>query len=117
MTATKTEIKLWKRRQDSLTYQYLSRVPSHPFLVEMIAVSVSVFKLEPFIPTGLTNDFLLFDPFIVPVFGQHVRTKAATSHLFTPLFMFIHLPLIHFDLYLYTAYAAHQYTHRTLPSI
>ena len=30
------------------------------------------------------------------VFVQHVRTKAATSHLFTPLFMFIHLPLIHF---------------------
>ena len=25
-----------------------------------------------------------------------MRTKAVTSHLFTPLFMFIHLPLIHF---------------------
>ena len=67
----------------------------------MIAVkdtkSVSFFKLEPFIPTGSTNDFLLFDPFIVSVFVQHVRTKAVTSHLFTPLFMFIHLPLIHFE--------------------
>ena len=66
----------------------------------MIAVkdrkSVSFLKLEPFIPTGSTNDFLLFDPFIVSVFVQHVRTKAVTSHLFTPLFMFIHLPLIHF---------------------
>ena len=29
---------------------------------------------------------------------QHVVTKAATSHLFTPLFMFIYLPLIHFVL-------------------
>ena len=40
-------------------------VPSHPFLVAMIAVkdtkSVSFLKLEPFIPTGLMNDFLLFD--------------------------------------------------------
>ena len=44
------------------------------------------------IPTGSTNDFLLSDPFIVSVFVQHVRTKAVTSHLFTPLFMFIHLP-------------------------
>ena len=37
----------------------------HPFLVVMIAVkdtkSVSFLKLELFIPTGLTNDFLLFD--------------------------------------------------------
>ena len=66
----------------------------------MIAVkdrkSISFFKLEPFISTGSTNDFLLFDPFIVSVFVQHVWTKAVTSHLFTPLFMFIHLPLIHF---------------------
>ena len=66
----------------------------------MIAVkdtrSVSFFKLEPFIPTDSTNDFLLFDPFVVSVFVQHVRTKAATSHLFTPLLMFIHLPLIHY---------------------
>ena len=71
-------------------------VSSHAFLVVMIAVkdrkSVSFLKLEPFIPTGSTNDFLLFDLFIVSVFVQHVRT----SHVFTPLFMFIHLPLIHF---------------------
>ena len=40
-------------------------------------------------------DFLLFDRFIAFVFVQHVRTKAVTSHLFTPLFMFVHLPLIH----------------------
>ena len=45
---------------------------------------------------GSTNDFLLFDPFIVFVFVQHGRTKSVTSHRFTPLFMFIHLPLIHF---------------------
>ena len=37
---------------------------------------------EPSIPTGSTNDFLLFDPFIVSVFVQHVRTKAVISHLF-----------------------------------
>ena len=42
------------------------------------------------------NDFLLFDPFIVFVFVLRVRTKAAASHLFTPLIMFIHFPLIHF---------------------
>ena len=40
-------------------------VPFHPFLVVMIAVkdtkSVSFLKLELFNPTGLTNDFLLFD--------------------------------------------------------
>ena len=42
------------------------------------------------------NHFLLFVPFIVSVFVQHGRTKAVTSRLFTPLFMFIHLPLIHF---------------------
>ena len=40
-------------------------IPSHPFLVVMIAVkdtkSVSFLKLEPFIPAGLMNDFLLFD--------------------------------------------------------
>ena len=69
----------------------------------MIAVKdrkiVSFLKLEPFmIPTGSTNDFLLSDPFIVSVFVQHVRTKAVTSHLFTPLLTFIHLPLIHFAL-------------------
>ena len=51
---------------------------------------------EPSIPTGSTNDFLLFDPFIVSVFVWQGRTKAATSHLFTQLFMSIHLPLIHF---------------------
>ena len=40
-------------------------VKFHPFLVVTIAVkntkSVSFLKLEPFIPTDLTNDFLLFD--------------------------------------------------------
>ena len=73
---------------------------SSPFLVVMIAVkdrkSDSFIKLEAFIPTGSMNDFLLFDPFIVSVFVQHVRTTAVTSHLFTVLFMFIHLPLIYF---------------------
>ena len=41
----------------------------HPFLVVMIAgkdtKSVSFLKLAPFIHTGSTNDFLLFDPFII----------------------------------------------------
>ena len=35
---------------------------------------VSFLKLEPFIPTGSTNDFLLFDPFKVFVFLQHLLT-------------------------------------------
>ena len=42
--------------------------------------SVSFLKLEPFIPTGSMDGFLLFDPFIVSVFVQHGRTKAVTSH-------------------------------------
>ena len=66
-------------------FPILKFVLSHPFLVVMIAVedtkSVSFLKLE---------------PFIVSVFVWQGRTKAVTSHLFTPLFMFIHLPLIHF---------------------
>ena len=37
----------------------------------------------------------IFVYFIVSVFVLHVPTKTVTSHLFTPLFMFIHLPLIH----------------------
>ena len=56
----------------------------------------SFLKLEPFIPMGSKIDSLLFDPFIVSRFFQHGQTKAVTSHLFTSLFMFIHLPLIHF---------------------
>ena len=56
----------------------------------------SFFRCFFFFFSSSTNDFLLFDPFTVSVFVQHVRTKAVTSHLFTPLFMFIHLPLIHF---------------------
>ena len=58
--------------------------------------AISFLKLEPFIHTGSTNNFLLLDYFLVSVFVQHVRTKVVTSHLFTPLFMFIHLPLIYF---------------------
>ena len=38
----------------------------------------------------------IVDLWLVYVFVQHVWTKAVTSHLFTPLFMVIHLPLIHF---------------------
>ena len=79
-----------------LTFKFISDIKvctiSHRILVVMIAVkdtkSVSFLKLEPFIPTGSTNDFLLFDPFIVSVFVQHARTKVVTSHLFTPLLMF-----------------------------
>ena len=70
---------------------------SHPFLLVMIAVkdrkSVSFLKLEPFILTSSTKDLLLFDPFIVSVFVQHVQTKAVTSHLFTRFFVLIQLHL------------------------
>ena len=45
------------------------------------------------IPTFLYFDLYLF---IVSVFVQQGWTKALKSHLFTPLFMFIHLPLIYF---------------------
>ena len=37
----------------------------------------------------------IWSPFIVSVFVQQGRTKAVTSHLFTPLFMFIHLPRLY----------------------
>ena len=46
------------------------------------------------IPTGSMNDFHLFDPFILSVFIQQGRTKAMTTQLFTPLFVFIHFSLI-----------------------
>ena len=53
-------------------YLYMYIYVKKLFLVVMTAVkdtkSVSFLKLEPFIPTGSTNDFLLFDPFIVSVF-------------------------------------------------
>ena len=59
----------------------------------MIAVkdtkSDSFLKFAPFIPTSLTNGFVIFDPFIVSVLLYQWRTKAVTSHLFTPLFIFI----------------------------
>ena len=45
------------------------------------------------IPTFLYFDLYLF---IVSVFVQQGWTKELKSHLFTPLFMFIHLPLIYF---------------------
>ena len=54
------------------------------------------FSLVFFFFSSSTNEFLLFHPYTFSVFVQHVRTEAVTSHLFTPLFMFIHLPLIHF---------------------
>ena len=57
---------------------------------------VSFLKLEPFIPTCSTNDFLSFDLFIVSVSVQHMLTNGMTSHLYSQLLMFIHLPLIHF---------------------
>ena len=42
-----------------------------------------------FIPmaTGLTNDFHLFEHFIVCVFVKQGRANVVTSHIFTPLFM------------------------------
>ena len=59
--------------------------------------SVFFLKIGTIHPTGSTNDFVLFDPFIVSVFVQHARTQVVTSQFFTPLFMIIHLPLIHFE--------------------
>ena len=56
----------------------------------------SFFRCFFFFFSSSTNDFILFHPYTFSVFVQHVRTEAVTSHLFTPLFMFIHLPLIHF---------------------
>ena len=54
--------------------------------ISVIAVkyreNVSFLKLESSIRAGWKNDFLLFDPFIVSVFVQHVRTKAVTSHFY-----------------------------------
>ena len=77
-------------------------VPFHSFLVVMIAVketkSVSFLKLEPFISTGLTNDFLLFDHISLHSFYFCLARadKSFDFSPFTPLFMLIHLPLIHF---------------------
>ena len=57
-----------------------------------------IFKIGTIHPHGLNErfSFIWSYPFIVSVFVQQGRTKALTSHLFTPLFMFIHLPLIYF---------------------
>ena len=59
-----------------------------------------IFKIGTIHPLGLNErfSFIWSYPFIVSVFVQQGRTKALimTFHLFTPLFMFIHLSLIHF---------------------
>ena len=52
-----------------------------------------IFKIGTIHSHGLKNDFILFDLSVVSVFVQVVRIKAMTSHLFTPLFLLIHLPL------------------------
>ena len=73
-------------------------VPSHPFLVVMIAEKRLIFKIGTIHPHGLNErfSFIWSHLFIVSVFVQQGWTKALKSHLFTPLFMFIHLPLIYF---------------------
>ena len=59
--------------------------------------SVSFLKLEPFIPTDLTNDFLYLIIFLHSFFFCLARAdKSVDFSPFTPLFIFIHLPLIHF---------------------
>ena len=39
-----------------------------------------IVKMEAFIRTGSTNDFLLLDPVIASAFVQHVRTNAVNFH-------------------------------------
>ena len=53
-----------------------------------------IFKIGTIHPHGLNErfSFILSHLFIVSVFVQQGWTKALTSHLLTPLFMFIHLP-------------------------
>ena len=46
--------------------------------------------------TFFDQTFIWSNLFIVSVFVQQGWTKALTSHLFTPLFIFIHFPLIYF---------------------
>ena len=57
-----------------------------------------IFKIGTIHPHGLNErfSFIWSHLFIVSVFVQQAWTKALKSHLFTPLFMFIHLPLIYF---------------------
>ena len=57
-----------------------------------------IFKIGTIHPHGLNErfSFIWSHLFIVSVFVQQGWTKALKSHLFTPLFMFIHLPLIYF---------------------
>ena len=56
-----------------------------------------IFKIGTIHSHGLNERFsFIWSIHIVSVFVQHVRTKALTSRLLTSLFMFIHLPLIHF---------------------
>ena len=70
-------------------------VPFHPFLVVMMAAkdrkSVSCLKLEPFIPTDSTNVFLLFDPFIVSVFGPACADKSGDFSPFHSI-VYVHPP-------------------------
>ena len=57
-----------------------------------------IFKIGTIHPHGLNERFFFIwsHLFIVSDFVQQGWTKALTSHLFTPLFMFIRLPLIYF---------------------
>ena len=57
-----------------------------------------IFKIGTIHPHGLNerSSFIWSHLFIVSDFVQQGWTKALTSHLFTPLFMFIRLPLIYF---------------------
>ena len=61
---------------------------ANPSICDIIVCDIS--------PISFGNDFLSFDLFIVSVSVQHMLTNGMTSHLYSQLLMFIHLPLIHF---------------------
>ena len=66
------------------------------FLISKDSVKRLIFKIGTIYPHYLNERFYFIWSFIVFVFVQHVQTKAVISYIFTPLFMSIQLPLIHF---------------------
>ena len=55
-----------------------------------------IFKIGTIHPLRLNQRFFIWSLHSFCFCRACVQTNAVTSHLFTPLFMFIHLPLIHF---------------------
>ena len=70
-------------------------VPFHPFLAVMIAVketkSVSFLKLEPFILTGLTNNFLSFKLIICLHSVYFSLARSDKSSDFSPFHSIVHV--------------------------